>query len=125
MLFLCLFGKKAFTGNSFPICFRKRFENNKSLTDFGGLSILNNLDTTEQKRLKDWTDSILGSSQLKEVAVFDMPYQHKSDNIYYLLFASRKPVAKKIIVDIFKKAKSQTYEGQGRLDIFDKDSFNL
>lgn len=98
----------------------------KALTDFYGLGIFDNLDTTEKARLKEWTKSVLESSRLKEVAVFDMPYRHRADNIYYLLFASRKPVAKKIIVDIFKNAKREGYDGQGRLmDVYDNESFDI
>lgn len=97
----------------------------KTLTDFYGLKIFSDLNKTEQQRLKEWTNSILQSSQLKEVAVFDMQYKHKSDNIYYLLFASRKQVAKKIMTDIFKKAKTHDYKGQGRLPIYDEKSFDL
>ena len=97
----------------------------KRLTDFYGLTIFNKLNTSEKERLKEWTNLILKSSTLKEVAVFDMPYRHKSDPIYYLLFASRKPVAKKVILSIFKKAKTTTYEGQGRLNLFDKREFEL
>jgi len=97
-----------------------------ALTEFYGLDIFNNLDATEKERLKEWTSSILQSTQLKEVAVFDMPYRHRADNIYYLLFASRNKVAKKIMVDIFKQAKSHDYKGQGRLPGFiDNESFNL
>lgn len=103
----------------------KNIKTIKTLTDFYGLAIFDNLDKTEQERLKEWTESLLQSSKLKEVAVFDMPYLHKSDNIYYLLFASRKPVAKKIILGIFKKAKEITYQGQSRLGIFTKKEFEL
>jgi three-Cys-motif partner protein len=95
------------------------------LTDFYGLNIFNKLDSTEKERLKEWTTSLLQSSSLKEIAVFDMPYLHKSDTIYYLLFASRKPVAKKVILSIFKKAKQTTYQGQTRLGIFDEKEFEL
>jgi len=97
----------------------------KCLTDFYGLGIFNKLNATEKQRLKEWTNSLLQSSSLKEIAVFDMPYLHKSDNIYYLLFASRKPVAKKVILSIFKKAKGTTYQRQGRLGIFCEDEFEL
>jgi len=54
-----------------------------------------------------------------------MPYLHKSDNIYYLLFASRKPVAKKVILSIFKKAKEKTYQGQGKLWTSEDKDFEL
>lgn len=97
----------------------------KCLTDFYGLNIFNKLDSTEKERLKEWTNSLLQSSSLKEIAVFDMPYLHKSDNIYYLLFASRKPVAKKVILSIFKKAKETTYQGQRKLWTSSDKEFEL
>ena len=97
----------------------------KCLTDFYGLGIFNKLNATEKQRLKEWTNSLLQSSSLKEIAVFDMPYLHKSDNIYYLLFASRKPVAKKVILSIFKKAKEKTYQGQGKLWTSEDKDFEL
>ena len=97
----------------------------KCLTDFYGLSIFDKLNATEKERLQEWTNSLLQSSSLKEKAVFDMPYLHKSDNIYYLLFASRKPVAKKVILSIFKKAKETTYQGQGKLWPSDDKEFEL
>lgn len=97
----------------------------KCLTDFYGLNIFNKLNSTEKERLKDWTDSLLKSTNLKEVAVFDMPYLHKSDNIYYLLFASRKKVGKKVILSIFKKAKETTYQGQSKLWISNDEEFEL
>jgi len=97
----------------------------KCLTDFYGLSIFKKLNATEKQRLKGWTSSLLQSSDLKEIAVFDMPYLHKSDNIYYLLFASRKPVAKKVILSIFKKAKKTTYQGQGKLWTSEDKDFEL
>lgn len=97
----------------------------KRLTDFGGLEILKNLDKTERGRLEGWTESLLKGTKLKERAVFDMPYLHKSDNIYYLLFASKEPIAKKIIINIFKKAKSITYHGQTRMDIFNGKEFEV
>lgn len=90
----------------------KRVKIIKCLTDFYGLGVFSKLDLSERERLQEWTDSILKSSSLKEVAVFDMPYFHKSDNIYYLLFASREPVAKKVMSEIFKKAKGSTYPGK-------------
>jgi three-Cys-motif partner protein len=97
----------------------------KNLTDFYGLNIFDKFDATERERLKEWTESIFRSSCLKDIAVFDMPYLHKSDIIYYLLFASKKPVAKKIILQIFRKAKKTSYRGQGRLNIFSKKEFEL
>lgn len=103
----------------------KNIKTIKRLTDFYGLSIFKNLNKTEIERLKEWTNSLLISSNLKKVAVFDMPYLHKSDNIYYLLFASRKAVAQKVILSIFKKAKKVTYRGQKTLDIFDNKEFEL
>lgn len=96
-----------------------------NLTDFYGLGIFDKFNSTERERLREWTESIFKSSILKEIAAFDMPYLHKSDIIYYLLFASRKPVAKKIILQIFKKAKKISYRGQVRLDIFNKKEFEL
>ena len=97
----------------------------KVLTDFYGLEIFKNLDKTERERLKDWTKSLLENTNLKQIAVFNMPYLHKTDNIYYLLFASRKIVAKKIMLNIFKNAKKETYQKQKRLDIFNTDEFEL
>lgn len=97
----------------------------KCLTDFYGLSIFKKLDSTEKERLKEWTNSLLQNSSLKEIAVFDMPYLHKSDNIYYLLFASRKRVAKKVILSIFKKAKEITYQGQRKLWASEDKEFEL
>lgn len=98
----------------------------KCLTDFYGLDIFNKLNVTEKEKLKEWADSIFQNSELKEKVVFPMPYLHKSDNIYYLLFASRKPVARKIILDIFKKSKSKTYQGQQILNGFtNEEEFKL
>jgi len=97
----------------------------KCLTDFFGLTIFDKLDATEKERLKEWADSIFKSSRLSERVVFNMPYLHKSDNIYYLLFASRNPVAKKVILSIFKKAKETTYQGQGRLWTSEDKEFEL
>jgi len=95
------------------------------LTDFYGLEVFKHLNKTEKERLGEWTNSILKSGNLKEVAVFNMPYLHKSDNIYYLLFASRKPVAKKIMTQIFKEAKKVDYRGQTRMDIFGDSEFDI
>jgi hypothetical protein len=58
-----------------------------------------------------------------EVIVYDMPYDHKSDNIYYLLFATRKESAKKIMRDIFSNEKSVGYRGQLTLGF--KNSFEV
>lgn len=95
------------------------------LKDFYGTEVFKSFDKNERGRLEEWTDSILKSSELKEVAVFDMPYLHKSDIIYYLLFASRESVAKKVMTEIFKTAKKTDYKGQLRMDIFDNKEFEI
>ncbi len=90
----------------------KRLKTIKNLENFYSTHIYESLNKTEKERLREWVETILKNDELKEIAVFDMPYYHKSDNIYYLLFASRKPVAKTIIKAIFRDAKKITYKGQ-------------
>jgi hypothetical protein len=41
-----------------------------------------------------------------------MPYPDRKGTVYYLIFAIGKPVAKRIITDIFKKAKEVDYKGK-------------
>ena len=90
--------------------------------DFSGISVLDNLNKTEREKLKIWTEEVLKSNNESsskhdqlEVVVYDMKYPKKSDAIYYLLFASRKDCARKIMRDIFKKEKEVTYNGQPSL----------
>jgi len=97
----------------------------KCLADFYGSTIFDKLDVTEKERLKEWANSIFKNSKLNERLVFNMPYLHKSDNIYYLLFASREPIAKKVILSIFKKAKETTYQGQSKFWPSEDNEFEL
>ncbi len=108
-----------------PKTILKNLKTIQTLTEFSGLDVLGKLDKSESERLKEWVGSVLKSGNLKEVAVFAMPYLHKSDNIYYLLFASKKKMAKNIILHIFKNAKKRTYTGQITLDLFGKKDFEL
>lgn len=97
----------------------------RCLTEFYGLDIFKELNSTEKERLKEWANSIFKNSKLEQRAVFNMPYLHKSDNIYYLLFASRNLVAKKLILTIFKKAKEITYQGQSKFWTSEDKEFEL
>lgn len=102
----------------------KRLKTFKTLEEFYGTTIYNNLEKNEKERLQEWAETILKSGELKECAVFDMPYPKRKDAIYYLLFASRKQVANKIIKHIFKKAKTTDYDGQARLFV-PEDNFEI
>lgn len=102
----------------------KRLKTFKTLEDFYGATIYNSLEKNEKERLQEWVETILKSGKLKECAVFDMPYPKRKDAIYYLLFASRKQVANKIIKHIFTKAKTTDYDGQARLFV-PEDHFEI
>lgn len=81
---------------------------------------------TDKEVLSDWVDEILKDSELKKfVSSYPMIHQHRNEAVYYLLFACRVPVAKKIIDDIFSKLECETYNGQIKMDFIRKKKFDL
>ena len=70
-------------------------------------------DSFEREIVKQGNDAIVAAfrKRLREVAGFafvpePLPMKNSTNaDIYYLFFASQKPVAEKIISDIFKKYK--------------------
>jgi DNA repair photolyase len=67
---------------------------------------INIIDRSDVKVLGEYVDSIFTSKNLKIVAL-DIPYPDRDDILYYLIFASRKPIITDIIKDIFAKEKER------------------
>ncbi len=93
-----------------------------NLTDFFGEECLDIIDEGEIEILKYYVENIIKSNnknvdsknKLKVIA-FNMPYPHKSDTIYYLLFASRNQNAIKIVRQVYAKSKEEDLHGQRSL----------
>lgn len=93
-----------------------------NLTDFFGEECLDIIDENEIEILKYYVENIIKSNNKNvdsknklEVIAFNMPYSHKSDTIYYLLFASRNKNAVKIVKQVYAKSKENNLYGQRSL----------
>lgn len=93
-----------------------------NLTDFLGEEGLDIIDENEIEILKYYVENIIKSNNKNveskdklEVIAFNMPYSHKSDTIYYLLFASRNKNAVKIVKQVYAKSKENDLHGQRSL----------
>jgi len=100
----------------------KELKTIKNLIDFIGPDYLKLVNKNELEILKYYVDNIIKSNNknVKErdkldVIAFNMPYPHKSDTIYYLLFASRNKNAIKIVKQVYAKSKERDLKGQGSL----------
>jgi len=101
----------------------KEIKTVKILEDLlGEDGFLNCVDKKEKEILKYYIENIIkignddkADKDKLEVIVFDMPYPHKSDTIYYLLFASRNKNALKIVRQVYAKSKEINFDGQRSL----------
>lgn len=89
---------------------------------FIGEDFLKFIDSNDKEILKYYVENILKSNNSNvdqknklEVIAFNMPYPHKSDTIYYLLFASRNENAIKIVRQVYAKSKERDFNGQKSL----------
>lgn len=64
--------------------------------------------------IKSNNKNVDSKNQLSVIA-FDMPYPHKSDIIYYLLFVSRNNTAIKIVREVYAKSKETNLKGHRSL----------
>jgi len=95
----------------------------KSLFDFIGKECLSLIDKHELEILKYYVENIIKSNNKNveekdrlDCIAFNMPYPHKRDTIYYLLFASRNKNAIKIVKQVYAKGKSEEFDG--RMSLF-------
>jgi len=100
----------------------KELKTIKHLHNFIGDKFLKLIDKNDLEILKYYVKNILKKSDKDsqsndglEVIAFNMPYPHKSDTIYYLLFASRNPNAIKIVSQVYAKGKEDGLKGQKSL----------
>ncbi|HUS59907.1 MAG TPA: three-Cys-motif partner protein TcmP [Nevskiaceae bacterium] len=82
-------------------------------------------DKPEREVLQNWAKEILKDTKLQHSSVYRMLRPSKNEAAYYLLFASRSVVAKKIVDDIFSKKDSETYDGQTKMPFLIKRDFDL
>jgi len=95
-----------------------------SVRTFHGLDfILKCFDKKDRDILIGWAKEIIKDTKLKQTSVYKMLRPSKNEAAYYLFFASRSPIAKKVIDYIFKKEESITYTGQ--ISLLPKDSFDF
>lgn len=88
----------------------------QSIEKFHTLPVLKKcLNKTDREKLELWSKTIFDETDLKHRVIYEMMSSSKKEAVYYLLFASRKQVAKKIMKDIFEKEDMVEYDGQTRL----------
>jgi len=96
----------------------KELKTVKNLYDFLGPEVKNFIDKSSLELLKYYVDNILMTNEgvdpknKLEVIAFDMPYPHKCDTIYYLIFASRNKNAIKVVRQVYAKSKSEGFSQQ-------------
>lgn len=100
----------------------KELKTIEHLKSFIGEDFLKFAQSSDREILKYYIENILKSNNNSvnqknklEVIAFNMPYPHKSDMIYYLLFASRNAKAIKIVRQVYAKSKEKDFNGQGSL----------
>lgn len=100
----------------------KELKTMQNLRDFIGPEFIDLIDKDALEILKYYVDNILksnndnvNSKNKLDVIAFNMPYSHKSDTIYYLLFASRNKNAIKIVSQVYAKSKKDGLKGQTSL----------
>ncbi len=100
----------------------KELKTIEHLKSFIGEDFLKFIDSNDKEILKYYVENILKSNNSNvnqknklEVIAFNMPYPHKSDTIYYLLFASRNANAIKIVRHVYAKSKEKDFDGQKSL----------
>ncbi|MBU2592905.1 MAG: three-Cys-motif partner protein TcmP [Patescibacteria group bacterium] len=90
---------------------------------FHGDLVFNCFDKKDREILKAWEQEMFKDTRLEFKSVYKMLHSSRSEAVYYLFFASRKPVAKKIIDYILKKEDSETFSGQ--LSLIPRDNFDI
>ncbi len=100
----------------------KEFKTIEHIKNFIGEDSLKFVDSSDKEILKYYVENVIKSNNANvdeknrlEVIAFNMPYPHKSDTIYYLLFASRNTNAIKIVRDVYAKSKEKDFKGQKSL----------
>lgn len=100
----------------------KEFKTIEHIKNFIGEDSLKFIDSSDREILKYYVENVIKSNNTRvdeknklEVIAFNMPYPHKSDTIYYLLFASRNTNAIKIVRDVYAKSKEKDFKGQKSL----------
>lgn len=100
----------------------KELKTLQHLKDFIGEDFKKVIDKNDREILGYYVENILKSNNSKvdpkdrlEVIGFSMPYPHKSDTIYFLLFASRNKNAIKIVRQVYAKSKESNFVGQKSL----------
>lgn len=108
----------------------KEIKTLQNLNDFIGPEAMNLIGKTEQQVLKYYVDEVLKGNNENvdkddrlKVLAFDMPYPHKRDTIYYLLFASRKDAAIKIVRDVYTASKKTDIK-TGHESLFSSDELS-
>ncbi len=97
----------------------KEFKTVEHIKDFIGDDFEKIIDKNDKEILNYYVENVLKSNNNKvdskdklEVIGFNMPYPHKSDTIYFLLFASRNNNAIKIVKQVYAKSKERNFNGQ-------------
>ena len=96
----------------------------ESIAGFHTLDVLKeSLEASDRDRLRLWAENVFKETALKYKALYEMISSSKNEPVYYLLFASRRPIAKKIMIHIFNKEDRTTYSGQQKL--FSNNNFDF
>lgn len=122
--------KSIFDGSYKGKNIEKDFKTIKTYQDFSGIEALEFLSQKEDrdalelyvKNVIEANNELLADKDKLETIAYDMKHPDKADNIYYLLFSSRKNVAIQIMKQIFSEAKKTDYGGQFGLAL---DDFNI
>src|SRR4030042_5443993 len=87
------------------------------LPNFLGDECIKLIGKSNWEILEYYVENVLksGKKDKLRVVAFNMPYPHKKDTIYYLLFASRNSNAVKIVSQVYAKSKEQGFKGQASL----------
>jgi len=88
-------------------------------------SIIKCMDKKDRDIFKEWAKELLNDTNLKHSSTYRMARPTRNEAVYFLLFASRSPAAKKIINDIFNKKDSINYNGQIKLPYSGTNNFEL
>lgn len=88
----------------------------RSIACFHTLPILKEcFEKSDLDRLKAWEKQIFKDTELKEKLIYEMTSSFRDEPVYYLLFASRRPIAKKIMKDILEKEDRETLFKQTKM----------